>query len=77
MPSAHEEQARAHLGDQLTADFVGEYKEDEVLDAVDRAWHHFDKAPIRDFVPLLAGKRARSELHRQVESSRQGVENQK
>lgn len=72
MSSVYEEQARTQLGEQLTAAFAGDCTEEQISDAIDRAWHRFDQAPIRDFVPLLAGKIARAELRRVCDSASNG-----
>ncbi|MGI5287719.1 three-helix bundle dimerization domain-containing protein [Nonomuraea polychroma] len=66
-----EEQARAQLTDQLTSAFADGCKPNQVIEAIDRAWQAFDKAPVRDFVPLLAARVARDEL-RQLIAERQG-----
>lgn len=35
---------------------------DQVAVLVECLWHHFDGAPVRDFVPLLVRKQAHEEL---------------
>ncbi|TMR94918.1 three-helix bundle dimerization domain-containing protein [Nonomuraea basaltis] len=57
-----EEQARAQLTDQLTSAFADDCKPEQVIEAIDRAWKMFEKAPVRDFVPLLAARIVREEL---------------
>ncbi|MEV0623509.1 hypothetical protein AB0I81_60050 [Nonomuraea sp. NPDC050404] len=61
-----EEQARSQLKDELTGAFADRCTPEQVLAAIDRAWHRFDHVPVRDFVPLLAAKVAREELHRLI-----------
>ncbi|MGP3965727.1 three-helix bundle dimerization domain-containing protein [Nonomuraea sp. 3N208] len=59
-----EEQARVQITDQLTNAFADDCKPEQINEAIDRAWQRFDRAPVRDFVPLLAARIAREELHR-------------
>ncbi|MDP4511484.1 three-helix bundle dimerization domain-containing protein [Nonomuraea turcica] len=52
------------LTDQLTSAFADDCKPEQITEAIDRAWKMFEKAPVRDFVPLLAARIAREELRR-------------
>ncbi|RVX41340.1 hypothetical protein EDD27_3855 [Nonomuraea polychroma] len=66
-----EEQARAQITDQLTNAFADDCKPEQVIEVIDRAWQQFDRAPIRDFVPLFAARIAREELRR-LSAAQQG-----
>ncbi|MFI9846768.1 three-helix bundle dimerization domain-containing protein [Nonomuraea sp. NPDC051941] len=65
-PGVFEQQARAQLTDQLTSAFADDCKPEQVIEAIDRAWKAFEKAPVRDFVPLLAARIAREDLRRLI-----------
>ena len=56
---------RAKL-EHVEADLVRELHlpPDRVHDAVERAAAEYATAPVQDFVPVLAGRRARAELQR-------------
>ncbi|MGI5286518.1 three-helix bundle dimerization domain-containing protein [Nonomuraea polychroma] len=64
--SVFEEQARAQLADQLISAFADDCKPEQVIEVIDRAWKRFEKAPVRDFVPLLAARIAQEELRRRI-----------
>lgn len=60
---------RRHLAaveKDLVAEFATELDEDTVVRRWSAIVREFDGAPIRDFVPVLARKRARQELRQAV-----------
>lgn len=62
---------RRHLA-AVEEDLVAEFAADLDADTVVRRWasvvREFDGAPIRDFVPVLARKRARQQLRQSARS---------
>jgi hypothetical protein len=57
----HEQQQIDQIADKL-ADQHTEVPAEAVTEVVEEAYHQFDGQPIRDFVPLLAERKAQEEL---------------
>jgi hypothetical protein len=60
-PEDQEQQQIDQIADKL-ADKHSEVPTEAVTEIVEDAYHKFDGQPIRDFVPLLAERRAQEEL---------------